>query len=715
MSILGYLRSMVWICILCLPVTSYATHLVGGVMNYRYLGEDQYEIDLYVYRDCKRALADFDSYAIIRIWDGSMENYYFFELPRVDTLDATLTDPCATIQPDECVDWTKYTGVISLPAIDGDYTVYYQRCCRNNSIDNLTRDPFSDEIVWGATNAITIPVRSGALQNSSPVISNYPPVYICANKPIQYDHSAVDADGDSLVYGLCTPFTGATTSDPLNYYVEEVPPFDTVVWKNPYSLSNLLGGTPLSINSRTGLLTGTPNTVGQFVVGISIDEYRNGTFISRTIRDFQFNVVDCGLQVISSFFAPDIQCNDSTVVFNNLSSGASTFKWYFGDGDSSTAQFPTHTYRDTGRYTVTLICNEGSFCSSTYTQEISIQIRRIQADFNTSALSCLSAGNSIQLNDLSTDFFGVSGWKWTFSDSTISYDRNPVFTYNGTDTAFSATLLVTSVNGCTASQTQTFPLHAKATYAAPNDTAVCQGREVLLNAGISSMTPYTINWQFNGGSQTNNNQSAISFTPATSQTVYFTITNRENCSITDSAAVTVYTLPEVDATADPASIFRGDTAQLTATERETYTYQWSPSNTLSDSSSAVTIAKPLTTTTYQITVTDENGCRNQDTALVQVTPRECSEKLIFIPNAFTPNGDGTNDTFRVRSEILTEMILKIYDRWGNEVFYTNNMLDGWDGQYKGAAAPPDVYGFTMSGTCLENKKIVIKGNITLLR
>ncbi|HQD13480.1 MAG TPA: hypothetical protein PLW43_11080, partial [Chitinophagales bacterium] len=107
MSILGYLRSMVWICILCLPVTSYATHLVGGVMNYRYLGEDQYEIDLYVYRDCKRALADFDSYAIIRIWDGSMENYYFFELPRVDTLDATLTDPCATIQPDECVDWTK--------------------------------------------------------------------------------------------------------------------------------------------------------------------------------------------------------------------------------------------------------------------------------------------------------------------------------------------------------------------------------------------------------------------------------------------------------------------------------------------------------------------------------------------------------------------------------------------------------------------------------
>ncbi|HPA36181.1 MAG TPA: gliding motility-associated C-terminal domain-containing protein, partial [Chitinophagales bacterium] len=124
---------------------------------------------------------------------------------------------------------------------------------------------------------------------------------------------------------------------------------------------------------------------------------------------------------------------------------------------------------------------------------------------------------------------------------------------------------------------------------------------------------------------------------------------------------------------------------------------------------------PLTTTTYQVTVTDENGCRNQDTALVQVTPRECSEKLIFIPNAFTPNGDGANDTFRVRSEILTEMILKIYDRWGNEVFYTNNITDGWDGQYKGAAAPPDVYGFTMSGTCLENKKIVIKGNITLLR
>ena len=80
---------------------------------------------------------------------------------------------------------------------------------------------------WGATYSINIPPSSVSGQNiinTSPYFVNYPPVYICVNKPIVYDNSAIDADGDSLVYRLCTPYSGAFPTDPLNYYVEETPP-----------------------------------------------------------------------------------------------------------------------------------------------------------------------------------------------------------------------------------------------------------------------------------------------------------------------------------------------------------------------------------------------------------------------------------------------------------------------------------------------------------
>ena len=193
---------------------------------------------------------------------------------------------------------------------------------------------------WGATYSINIPPANTAGQqivNSTPVFTNYPPLYICVNKPIVYDNSAVDAEGDSLVYSLCTPLSGAFPADPLNYYTEETPPFEEVVWSTPYNINNMLGGVPLKINSKTGLLTGTPNTTGQFVAGVCVDEYRKGVLLTHTSRDFQFNIIDCNLQIVSSFFAPDIQCNSLTVGFENQSSGATDYKWYFGDGDSGGA------------------------------------------------------------------------------------------------------------------------------------------------------------------------------------------------------------------------------------------------------------------------------------------------------------------------------------------------------------------------------------------
>ena len=113
---------------LILGYSSRATHIVGGVMNYRYLGNDNFEISLAVYRDCKRGIPPLDPEALIWVWNHDIPDTIltdFFPIPFDSTLDATIKDPCALIQPDECVNWTNYKGVINLPPDNTGYTVYY--------------------------------------------------------------------------------------------------------------------------------------------------------------------------------------------------------------------------------------------------------------------------------------------------------------------------------------------------------------------------------------------------------------------------------------------------------------------------------------------------------------------------------------------------------------------------------------------------------------
>ncbi len=484
---------------LCFLHAAFSTHIVGGVMNYKYLGNNNFRIDLYVYRDDIRAQpgAVLDNPAIIRVWDGVRETTQNFALPFDSFVPIGQIDPCATIAINERIDWTHYSGIINLPPNTSGYTIYYQRCCRNNSISNLTFNSRGNGAMdWGATYTISIPaaVNGIYINNTSPQILNYPPVYICNNKPITYDHRAIDENGDVLRYSLCTPFSGAFPNDPTNSGTLEPPPFQNVVWQAPYSQANMLGGIPLSINPVTGLLSGTPNTVGQFVVGICIDEFRNGVRLTRTIRDFQFNVVDCGLQVISSFFAPQVQCNNFTINFQNQSTGANSYTWYFGDGDSSNVQNPVHTYRDTGIYTVTLVAyGINGTCNASYSQQVSVQYQLINADFILQNNACLKHGDSLRFFDRSTDTLNIVSWNWTFSNGQSSSIKNPVLVYDGTATSISATLTVTSSNGCSSTLTKTFDLLKKPDISLPDSVVTCAGAGVLLPLTVSpnSNTSYT--------------------------------------------------------------------------------------------------------------------------------------------------------------------------------------------------------------------------------
>lgn len=368
------LKPLLLLLLLWQAPKAYATHIVGGEMNYEYIGNDTYIIRLTVYRDCSPGVTTpYDDPAFVGVFNSAgalvLDLQLFFQGSQ--PLNTQFNFDCGVEPTGVCVETTTYTQTITLPPTPGGYTISYQRCCRNNTITNVV-NPGS----VGATYSATIPDISLGL-NSNPVFDNPPPVYACANAPLQLDFSATDLDGDSLVYNLCVPVDGALSNDPqptpIGFY-----PTTPITWQTPYSQTNVLGGTPAAtINSQTGIFTANPNTLGQFVVGICVDEYRNGQYISTTSRDIQINVVDCQLAIVSAFQIPTNGCSN-TVTFNNTSVGGTSYSWNFGDTttttDVSTLQNPTYTYPNVGTYTVTLIASNPQFpdCDDTLITNITI-------------------------------------------------------------------------------------------------------------------------------------------------------------------------------------------------------------------------------------------------------------------------------------------------------------------------------------------------------
>jgi len=464
-----------------LPSVVHATHIIGGEINYSCLGGEQYEVELTVYRDCFFGAdnAFFDNPASIGIFDSSGILLDELKLPFLnnDTLAPFVSDSCLFVPNTVCVHTASYRGEVNLPYTPGGYTIVYQRCCRNGTINNIV-----DPLNTGAT--FTAFVSGTSLQecNSGPKFKEFPPLYICVNEPINFDHSAVDPEGDSLVYRLCTPFAGG---DIVNNQPQPPPPppYDTVVYANPFGLDNVLGGTdPLSIDPYTGFLTGVPPTLGQYVVGVCIEEYKDGMLISTSRRDFQYNVGECGI-VAASIANDTIQCENQDLNFINTSSNSDNFEWYFGDinnpGLNSILENPNYVFPDTGVFTITLIAEANSECADTLVQDILFKNSTLDVDFDLLVLECVDSV-LLTVNNMSVDtFLGIETILWELSDGQTSDEFNPTFILEKTQ-EYTLSLTASAFDGC--SEIQEFDFLANVINSGVIDTfSICPGASVSLN------------------------------------------------------------------------------------------------------------------------------------------------------------------------------------------------------------------------------------------
>lgn len=200
-------------------------------------------------------------------------------------------------------------------------------------------------------------------------------------------------------------------------------------------------------------------------------------------------------------------------------------------------------------------------------------------------------------------------------------------------------------------------------------------------------------------------------------TYYVTATDNHLCVAVDSITLPVSVLnpPSISAYADDTVIYSSQSTGLHVTVLAGYTYSWFPITGLNNSSIPNPIATPTSTTTYIVTIKDQTGCTLTDTVRIRVIDVPCDESEIFVPNAFTPNGDNNNDILYVRSNVLKSIYFVIYDRWGEKVFETSDLSNGWDGTFRGKKCDPAVYDYYMKAVCINDKVFIKKGNITLIR
>lgn len=463
--------SIIVIIFMSLPNVGKSTHIVGGNITYKSIGNvpggKGFTVRLTLRRDCFLGSpeAEFDNPAYVGIFsakDGTWIRSFTMPFMSSDTLNEFIRSDCGFEGTQVCVHETTYTGAITLPQIEGGYILAYQRCCRNISLNNII-----DPVSTGSTYWVAITETAYNFNNNSPTFKQWPDVYICNNKPLDFDHSATDIDGDSLVYKLCVPSSGATLINPQPTQPSP-PPFAGIIWAPPYSINDLLGGVPLKINAQTGVITGTPNLVGQFLVGICVDEYRKGILLSSVRRDFQYNVRLCSQPPLAQFSTSESNCDGLRVEFYNESLSASNFRWNFNYPSTdpafqSTETNPIFNFPSSGVYNVRLLATRGSDgCFDTIVKTVSVFENKIIPNFNFSLSGCNDTNDSlkIQLNDTSIydePGYTLSEWSWSVLQNgatTLYSGNNPIINLAGSGDA-EVTLVVTASNGCRATIVKT--------------------------------------------------------------------------------------------------------------------------------------------------------------------------------------------------------------------------------------------------------------------
>lgn len=261
-------------------------------------------------------------------------------------------------------------------------------------------------------------------------------------------------------------------------------------------------------------------------------------------------------------------------------------------------------------------------------------------------------------------------------------------------------------------------IYTSAAIALSGDTNLCSNE--VGHFSVQSLDPNlslsNFDWSPDAAIVSGDGSNSIQVSLTNSQYIYLDVDVSNGCHLKDSIWVNVsfISASSVFAFASDTIVPEGTTVTLSAQPNGNYSYSWSPSNGISDPNQQTVEVLVENDITYTVTVTDGICTRTDDVSLKAFT-YVCGEPFVFVPNAFSPDGDGDNDILFVRSNIVEKLVFKVFDRWGNLIFESNDITRGWDGTYKGKLLDPDTYDYYLEAYCVDGSQEIIKGNVTLIR
>jgi gliding motility-associated-like protein len=495
-------------------------------------------------------------------------------------------------------------------------------------------------------------------------------------------------------------------------------------------------------STKTALANGLPIThsytkPGAYTVTLTV------TTDGGCVSDIFTKVLTINPLPVADFTLPDICLHDPYAQFTSTSTiadsteSAFVYLWDFGDAatgnlNTSTLQNPRHVYHTQGNYTAKLTVTSKYGCVSSVSKSFAVTGFNPMANFSTQNGNNLCSSDSVTFVDASTvDFGDVSKLVFFYdfdnhpTDSVI-YDRTVMrsdkkythfYGVNNTTTAKNYHVVLHAYSGQTCwspyqstiiiNPSPIVSLLASDTATFNNPIALCAGVSPVHFLGQSNIPGKD---KFTGKGITTDGLFDPSISgPGTFTINYLFTANNTGCTYTTSFQIIVYPRPTVTLPAEYI-VLEGGQITISATikvESGGFSYKWTPSVGLSSDKVINPVVTVTTDTRYTLTVIPDNTCATVVQTIIKVL------KIPVIPNAFTPNGDGINDTWEIKYlSSYPNVTVEIFNRYGNKVFFSNGYVTPWDGRFNGGDLPVGTYYYIISPN---SGRKPITGYLTIIR
>lgn len=446
---------------------------------------------------------------------------------------------------------------------------------------------------------------------------------------------------------------------------------------------------------------------------------------------FEMNFSGVGSGVKAGIRSPSgevVGCAPFTINFLDTIQNAVSYEWSFGDGSPQvTTNTPnvSHTYNQVGSYQVMLVAIDSSTCNVRDTSYMRIRVANNQArlDFNPVKLEPCEAFR-YRFDNLSQGLagvpFGPNSFEWDFGDNSprVRAGTQPVFHTYANPGTYTVRMVLTDTNFCNFGDSVVRTLRVAALVDARFETPRAGCAPYAATFTNTSAGGQSFLWSFGDGNSSTESSPTHTYTVPGTYNVRLIVVDSATCNIRDTATATITVAGQPTAAFIATPQPPAENTPITFTPNvsaDVVTYKWF----FGDGDSLITnVGGPVqhqynSTGTFNacLVVLNAVGCTDTVCAPIETLVRIAAD----VPTAFTPNSNDINSVVLVRGFGIAKMTFSVYSRWGVKVFETNDRNVGWNGKYKGALLPMDVYAYTLVVEFSDGTKTTKKGDITLIR